>query len=260
MFIITKTIEGARELSKKLPYRNYANPYGWDQGWLDMVRNDAMEIEWWKGEQPPVFGDKLGFYQTGTVEELYQEVMAYVQPLTAKKKAVLAKIKSCCPSLTVEVFDTNPYDFWVRIYIATAGGSSSHPFDLLQPDIMELALGAEVVMVYWKQMQERYPALTFYPGTINGMSAYLERGNKEWSVSIRFTNTQTRFFVPMTDADKTELERLNAEALKPDTFFCTDCNSARPMSEYAGFHFARKLCKTHATPEWLKMAQAETYE
>lgn len=261
MFIITKTIEDARWICGKLTYRLDPNPYGWDQGWVDSRNADMFFVEWWKGEQPPVFGDKLGFYQTGTVEELHEQVLAYVKPITERKKAVLTEIKAKCPHLTLEEFD-HLYGFGCRVFVGTYGGSSSHPFNLLQPDILELALGAEAVMVFWQQLQANYPHLTFYPGTISNINAHMEREKqaKAWPVSIRGTNTQTEVFVPLSDADKLELDRLETEAAKPDTFFCTECRCSQPKSEYAGFHFAKVLCKKHASPEWLKMARAETYD
>lgn len=75
-------------------------------------------------------------------------------------------------------------------------------------------------------------------------------------------STGFSFWFPDDDATE-KLSELNAESKKSQEegyFFCTGCQKAIVKEEYAGYWFATVLCKKCASPEWLRRAQAETYE
>lgn len=74
-------------------------------------------------------------------------------------------------------------------------------------------------------------------------------------------NWQANF--PLTDENWIALHALNqraAPALQDDWFFCAQCNTAKPRSEFGYSYFAENRCKDCVTPEWLRAAKAETYE
>lgn len=67
---------------------------------------------------------------------------------------------------------------------------------------------------------------------------------------------------PLTDENWIALHALNqraAPALQDDWFFCAQCQTAKPRSEFGYSYFAENRCKECVTPEWLRAAKAETY-
>lgn len=74
-------------------------------------------------------------------------------------------------------------------------------------------------------------------------------------------NWQANF--PLTEEHWDALHTLDkkaAQARQPDWFFCAQCSTAKPWSEFGYSYFAERRCKDCVTPEWLRRAKAETYE
>ena len=68
---------------------------------------------------------------------------------------------------------------------------------------------------------------------------------------------------PLTEENWDALHKLDqkaAQARQPDWFFCAQCSTAKPWSEFDYSYFAENRCKECVTPEWLRAAKAETYE
>ena len=73
-------------------------------------------------------------------------------------------------------------------------------------------------------------------------------------------NWQANF--PLTEEHWDALHTLDkkaAQARQPDWFFCAQCSTAKPWSEFGYSYFAERRCKDCVTPEWLRRAKAETY-
>lgn len=136
-------------------------------------------------------------------------------------------------------------------------------------------------------LQALYPYLYFSVGDIPGQSdprhpvaetfknykpsksvVWLRRiydyGSRSLGVAcVEGTATGFEFSYPPDEEATKKLTELNTEAehaQQEGYFFCTGCQKAKVKEEYAGYHFASVLCKSCATPEWLKRAREETYD
>ncbi len=151
---------------------------------------------------------------------------------------------------------------WPLAHVTNERANVKWFIEMLKP--IMLRKKAQMLRIAHKWMA-RYPDLTYdltEREYMVGLSAIIAPGARGGIPLNDFVLARSRLKEYRYKASLNELRRLNKEAEKacqPDWFFCSECQSAKPMSEYGHFYFADTRCKDCVTPEWLRRAKAENY-
>lgn len=159
------------------------------------------------------------------------------------------------PTCTCLLIKINPYTYQIRMNDPRASYSPPptrgiDPFNVPHAEIQDWIRMANIQ----RELAEYFPNLTFRAEWFGQDRKYIE-------ISA-FPSNSFRFAWPKSDPVIVKLVELNYQVglgRKPDMFFCTNCEKAKPQSEYAGFLFDDRRCKDCADEKWLYEAKNERY-